>query len=107
MTDTITEAERLLAKVKEIPLQLNYADFCERVTELLEQAMLAAEARGVESAIPEGWQIVPKEITCEMAHRLESNLAECFPPCEAHKANWRYAYQSMLAAAPKQTEAKL
>lgn len=46
------------------------------------------------------WCFVPPEITKEMAHALESNIAECLPPSEVHRANWADAYKKMLSVVP-------
>ena len=61
-------------------------------------AVLAAMRKG---GVPAGWQLVPVNVTKEMAHALESNLAECLPPSDVHAENWRKAYANMLAAAPQ------
>ena len=66
--------------------------------ERLRAAVLAAMRRG---GVPDGWQLVPVNVTKEMAHALESNLAECLPPSDVHAENWRKAYANMLAAAPQ------
>lgn len=47
-----------------------------------------------------GWKLVPVEITPEIGHALESNIAKCNPPSEVHAANWRDAWKQALAASP-------
>lgn len=60
------------------------------------EATLSARVRGV--AVPEGWQLVPKEPTTEMLKSVWS----------LHHANGReiasVIYEALLAAAPKQEE---
>lgn len=63
-------------------------------------AMRAALAAALSTGEAEGMVLVPREITAEMAHALESNIAECSAPSDVHRANWADAYRAMLAAAP-------
>ena len=64
-------------------------------------AILAYEAaKAGDAGAVAGLKLVPIEPTPEMAQALESNFAECLPPSDVHVANWRSAYQAMLAAAP-------
>lgn len=44
--------------------------------------------------------IVPRKVTKEIGHALESNIAECLPPSPVHAANWRDAWGNATAAAP-------
>ena len=109
MSRGVTEAMDILAGLKvEIDLLLMavkaedpYSELRVRVADLRAGAHALTAALAAEPGAAEGKVLVPREITAEMAHALESNIALCLPPSEVHRANWAEAYRNMLAAAPR------
>lgn len=69
-------------------------------TEELTALLSAARAEGVEEggklAVPEGWQLVPKEATANMCLTAEAEADA--------NSNWRLIWDAMLAAAPTHKE---
>lgn len=91
LVSVLYDIDMLPEQTTTYPGALRVAAFCE--------VWKRYEAAKAETA-PSGWKLLPVEQTKEMAHALESNIAECLPPSEVHVANWRDAYAAMLAVAP-------
>lgn len=104
----------MIAAIAAYLAALPKGELAERLDDLADRMELASEvfdwgqyvktlrAAAALLSVPEGFVVVPKEITKEMARALESNFADCLKPSEVHRANWAEAYRNMLSARPDQ-----